>query len=265
MERTIKAGARQYEAFAGKVVYMDDYEAPELDKETEATYDAFRFKGFDMLPIGSFVVQTGKALNDNPALNRDDDAGNLTLWNNVRKYKHECGALTIPHIIMYNEDKKCYYGLEYIGYNEDHHNGYKLAKYDANGRFTGSRLVDIDKEHKITDESTCSKGVHEFVYEMISEYEKNGHQMQSRPYIAIVGNQYKYIKMKPVVEAVRILGDTTVKLVRQKVSDTSYKETKYTHDDRNSKWVFDSEYTESCANVDKEFMCCVAYRGFEYL
>lgn len=95
MERTIKAGA---------VVYMGDYEAPEFDKELEA----YNFKGFDMLPIKSFVVQTGKALVENPSLN-NDGAGNVTLDNNVRHYGHYCGALAMPTIIMYNSDTRCYH------------------------------------------------------------------------------------------------------------------------------------------------------------
>lgn len=189
MERTIKAGARQYEAFAGEVVYMGDYEAPEFDKELEVGYEAYNFKGFDMLPIKSFVVQTGKALVENPSLN-NDGAGNVTLDNNVRHYGHYCGALAMPTIIMYNSDTRCYYGLELLNH-DTRGNDYSVTRYDAKGRYTSRRFISILNDNTVDEKyTTCNKKLYDFVFKMIAECKSNGHELKVRPYLCIGSRGY---------------------------------------------------------------------------
>lgn len=190
MERTIKAGARQYEAFAGEVVYMGDYEAPEFDKELEVGYGAYNFKGFDMLPIKNFVVQTGKALTENPALNDDGGVSNVTLDNNVRHYGHYCGALAMPTIIMYNSENKCYYGLELLNQNNNS-SDYSVTRYDDNGRYTSRRYISILKDNTVDEKyTTCSKKLYDFVFKMIAECASNNYELKVRPYLCVGSRGY---------------------------------------------------------------------------
>ena len=187
MERTIKAGARQYEAFAGDTVYMGDYKAPE--NELEAGYEAYHFKGFDMLPIRNFVVQTGKALEENPALN--GEVGNVTLHKNIMNYGHECGALAMPTIIMYNNVEKCYYGME-LWYEDAAYKKYGVTRYDANGRYLSRKFITIsNKDNRVDNEfTTCNKKLHSFVFEMIRQCKERGYKLEVKPYETLGVNPY---------------------------------------------------------------------------
>lgn len=159
MERTIKAGARQYEAFAGKVVYMHDYEAPEY--ELDAPCYKFRWRGFDLLPIDNFIIQTGKPASENPVFK--EKLGDLVVYQNEKQYGCACGALAIPDIILYNEDKKCYYGLQFFGDAEQPSSG-GITRYDENGRYLSRRYIKFDKSGCINEElTTCNKELYDFV------------------------------------------------------------------------------------------------------
>mgnify|MGYP004573776135 CR=1 FL=1 len=178
MERMIKAGSKKYEAFAGNVVYMGDYKAPE--DELKAGYEAYHFKGFDMLPIKNFVVQTGKALEENPAL--DGEAGVLTVYNNVLNYGHECGALAMPTIIMYNNVEKCYYGLE-LWYEEKDYKKYGITRYDENGRYLSRRFITINNDGTVDKEfTTCNKKLYNFVFEMIRQCKERDYKLEVKQY-----------------------------------------------------------------------------------
>ena len=59
LDRKIKPGDKMYEPFTDRIVYFWDYTIPEDDMS--ASYEEFRFKGFDMLPITNSIVQTGKS------------------------------------------------------------------------------------------------------------------------------------------------------------------------------------------------------------
>ena len=178
MERMIKAGSKKYDAFAGNVVYMGDYEAPE--DELWAGYEAYHYKGFDMLPITNFVVQAGTALGENPAL--QGDIAGLTLYSNVKNYGHECGALAMPTIIMYNNVEKCYFGLE-LWHEGNDYKKYAITRYDENGRYLSRRFITINNDNTVDKEfTTCNKKLYNFVFEMIRQCRVRGFKFEIKSY-----------------------------------------------------------------------------------
>lgn len=160
---------KKYKPFTDKVVYFWDYKFP--DDEMNAPYDAFRFKGFDMLPITNSIVQIGKSFDYRPGC--DFSLSELVYKNNMEKYGHACGAMCVPNIVMYNNDMQCYYGL---GYESGGINGityYIVIKYDENGRYISSRRAVVRDYKVIEEKSTCNKKLHGFIIDMIREYESS--------------------------------------------------------------------------------------------